>query len=88
MAEYGITGPARGIALDGVGLGTDGKAWGGEMLHLTPTGFTREAHLLALPLPGGDRAAREPWRMAPLFSKLWGGETKSLSGSVKYRIQA
>lgn len=64
MAEYGITGPARGIALDGVGLGTDGKAWGGEMLHLTPTGFTREAHLLALPLPGGDRAAREPWRMA------------------------
>lgn len=64
MAEYGITGSARGIALDGVGLGTDGKAWGGEMLHLTPAGFTREAHLLAIPLPGGDRAAREPWRMA------------------------
>ena len=64
MAEYGITGPARGIALDGVGLGTDGEAWGGEMLDLGPTGFRRTSHLAPLALPGGDRAAREPWRMA------------------------
>ncbi|MDD7442852.1 MAG: carbamoyltransferase HypF, partial [Sutterellaceae bacterium] len=64
MAEYGITGPARGIALDGVGLGTDGEAWGGEMLDLGAAGFVRTSHLEPLALPGGDRAAREPWRMA------------------------
>jgi hydrogenase maturation protein HypF len=64
MAEHGITGRVCGLALDGVGIGTDGKAWGGELLELTPTGFTRRAHLMALPLPGWDKAAREPWRMA------------------------
>ena len=64
MAEHGITGRVCGLALDGVGIGTDGKAWGGELLEVTPTGFTRKAHLMALALPGWDKAAREPWRMA------------------------
>ncbi|MBQ9240876.1 MAG: carbamoyltransferase HypF [Duodenibacillus sp.] len=64
MAEHGITGRVCGLALDGVGIGTDGKAWGGELLEVTPTGFTRKAHLMSLALPGWDKAAREPWRMA------------------------
>lgn len=63
-AEYGLREPAIGLALDGVGLGTDGVAWGGELLWVQGAQWRRLGHLQTLALPGGDTAAREPWRMA------------------------
>jgi hydrogenase maturation protein HypF len=64
MAEQGLTGAVIGLALDGTGYGTDGRIWGGEVLIARLDGFERWAHLEYVPMPGGDAAVKEPWRMA------------------------
>jgi len=63
MAEHGLLGPVIGVAFDGTGLGTDGTAWGGEILMATLDGFERLATFRPLPLAGGDAAIREVWRI-------------------------
>lgn len=65
QAEAGLgDGPLIGLALDGFGLGADGQPWGGEVLQLRSARCDRVAHLPQLAQPGGDAAAREPWRLA------------------------
>jgi hydrogenase maturation protein HypF len=67
MAENHLDGRVIGIALDGTGYGTDGRIWGGEVLLADYSGFERAAHLAYVPLPGGEAAIREPWRMAVAY---------------------
>jgi len=64
MAEHGVTEPVLGVAFDGTGYGTDGAAWGGEVLIANYGQFDRVATLRPLRLAGGDQAIRQPWRTA------------------------
>ncbi len=64
LAEHGEAGPAIGAIYDGTGYGPDGTVWGGELLAGGLAGYERAGMLWPAPLPGGDAAVREPWRMA------------------------
>ncbi|OQW30601.1 MAG: hypothetical protein A4E19_09515 [Nitrospira sp. SG-bin1] len=64
MAENSHDGPVIGVAFDGTGYGTDGHIWGGEFLLTEYHRFDRLAYLGELPLPGGEQAIHQPWRMA------------------------
>jgi len=64
LAEHGIEEPVVGVAMDGFGFGTDGSAWGGECLYVDGSSSLRAGSLKPVPMPGGDAASRQPWRMA------------------------
>jgi hydrogenase maturation protein HypF len=64
MAEHGLEGPVIGVAYDGTGYGTDGTAWGGEILIARYDGYMRVATFRPVPLAGAEAAIRHPWRIA------------------------
>jgi hydrogenase maturation protein HypF len=89
MAEHGIDGPAIGIAYDGTGYGTDGTMWGGEILVATPAAFRRVATFRPLRLVGGDRAIREPWRIAVALAwDAFGGGVPDIVRSMLATVDA
>ena len=54
--------PVLGVALDGLGFGSDNTLWGGELLLADYRGFERLAHLQPVAMPGGAQAVKQPWR--------------------------
>ena len=79
MAEHYLDEKVIGVALDGTGYGTDGNTWGSEFLVCDLNDFTRITHFDYIPLPGGDLAAEEPWRMAVSYLyKFYGADFLSL----------
>lgn len=74
MVEHGwLDRLVLGVAWDGTGYGADGGVWGGEFLLTTARRFRRAAHLQPFPLPGGERAIRQPWRVAVSLVALAAG---------------
>ncbi|HEY6286489.1 MAG TPA: carbamoyltransferase HypF [Ktedonobacteraceae bacterium] len=67
LAEHGLREQVIGIAADGTGYGTDGAIWGCEIMMADLLGFERLAHLDYMPLPGGEQAVHQPWRMAAVY---------------------
>ncbi len=67
LAEHGESRPALALVFDGTGYGPDGTLWGGELLRCDLERYERLAHLDPVPLPGGESAIREPWRMAAAY---------------------
>ena len=82
MADNSMPSNSRilGIALDGVGYGTDGTVWGGELLDSSYFGYDRIGHLIPQPMPGGDLASKIPSRMVLgiLFDRLDRSELEKL----------
>jgi hydrogenase maturation protein HypF len=81
LAEHGETGTAVGAIYDGAGLGPGGEVWGGELLTGDLRGFARAGSLWPVRLPGGDRAAREPWRMACAWLVAAGADAADAAGA-------
>jgi len=79
LAEHGRTGPAIGVAYDGTGYGADGHTWGAEVLVADLTGYRRAGRLRYAPLPGGDTAARRPWRVAAGYLSLEPGAARAFA---------
>lgn len=88
LAEHGITEPAVGAIYDGSGLGNDGTVWGGEILVGDLRSCERAGHLFAVPLPGGDRAAREPWRMACSWMGAAGAAGSGVPATLQNEVSA
>lgn len=75
LAEHSLDEQVIGVAFDGTGYGSDGKLWGGEFLIADCSNFTRAGHCRYLPLPGGEKAIKEPWRLgAWVLYNLYGME--------------
>jgi hydrogenase maturation protein HypF len=74
LADNGVDRRVIGVAWDGSGYGLDGHVWGGEFLVADLAGFERVGHFEPVPLPGGDAAIRQPWRMAAVFLRAAYGE--------------
>jgi hydrogenase maturation protein HypF len=82
LLEHGLPPETKvlGVSWDGYGYGADGTAWGGEFLLADYHGFERIAHFDPVPLPGGDLAAKQPWRMAVAYLAKAGYPGRSRTG--------
>ncbi|HVV69245.1 MAG TPA: carbamoyltransferase HypF [Gammaproteobacteria bacterium] len=83
-AEHHIQEPVLGLALDGHGYGILGENWGGELMLLKHTQCQHLAGFKPLPLPGGEQAAKQPWRMGVSALYSLGFDSQTISQSIQH----
>jgi hydrogenase maturation protein HypF len=89
LAEHGRNGPVIGLSMDGTGYGLDGAIWGGEVLLASRHNFARVAHVDYVPMPGGESAVRETWRMAfSYLSAAYGDDISALNLQCLNQVSA
>ncbi len=86
IAEHDLEGEVIGISLDGSGYGSDGKTWGGEFMIADLNNFTRFTHFDYVPMPGGEKAIEEPWRMAFSYIYKYFGEKFDYDSVPLFRL--
>ncbi|MBU4509741.1 carbamoyltransferase HypF, partial [bacterium] len=87
MAENNVKEKVIGVAYDGTGYGDDGNIWGGEFLLCDLKKYFRVGHLKYYPLPGGDKAIVEPWRMAYSYLySIYGPRAKKIDIDFNHRM--
>jgi hydrogenase maturation protein HypF len=77
IEEHGLDGELIGIAFDGTGYGTDGVLWGSEFLAAGRGSFERLAHFAEFPLPGGESAIRDVWKIGVSLLHAFAGERRA-----------
>ncbi|TDD06621.1 carbamoyltransferase HypF [Nonomuraea deserti] len=82
LADNGEHGRVIGVAFDGLGYGADGTLWGGEFLLADLVSFERAGHLAPVPMPGGEVAIRQPWRMAAAYLAGLDGPEDDAAGAT------
>jgi hydrogenase maturation protein HypF len=85
MAENGLDEKVIGIALDGVGLGTDSNIWGGEFMIADLCNFSREMHFEYVSISGGDKVSSEPWRSGLSYLYKYMGEHTTYLNQLKMK---
>jgi len=89
MAEHNLDMKVLGVAFDGTGYGTDGHTWGSEFMICSLSDFERFAHFEYIPMPGGDYASEEPWRMAvSLLHRVYGSNIQLISELLSDQINS
>lgn len=88
MAEHNLDEKVIGVALDGVGLGTDGTIWGSEFFVCDLNDFERYTHFEYIPAPGGDLVTHEPWRMAVAYLHHYFGKEMVLDHAGLFKSYA
>jgi hydrogenase maturation protein HypF len=88
MAENGLSCQVIGLAMDGTGYGPDGTAWGGEFLVADEIDFQRAGHIRPYPLPGAEKAVKEPWRVAAsLLRESFGNTWRDVAGKLPLGVK-
>ena len=85
MADNRLNEKVIGVALDGVGLGTDGNIWGGEFMIADLCNFERAMHFEYVTISGGDKVSPEPWRSGISYLNKYAGDAITGMNTLKIR---